>query len=109
MTQPGAFWHRLCILQVYRHFAQFHVSVHDTRSARRDTPQPGVLHGVVNVMKTEAAKYFYTTANGRGGPVGFDDLRALAMSGAITRRDKVWCEVMREWQAAGAIPRQGLT
>jgi hypothetical protein len=55
-------------------------------------------------MTTEAASYFYTTANGRNGPVGFDELRALAASGTITRRDKVWCQGMPEWESADRVP-----
>lgn len=54
-------------------------------------------------MKTEAAQYFYTSAGGRGGPVGFAELRLLAVAGRITRRDKVLSEGMAEWLPAETI------
>lgn len=54
-------------------------------------------------MRTEATEYFYTMANGRRGPVGFDELRTLAVTGDLTRRHKVWCEGMATWQEAGKL------
>lgn len=54
-------------------------------------------------MKTDAAKYFYASANGRRGPIACNELRALAVAGTLTRRHKVWCEGMPGWETADKI------
>lgn len=68
-----------------------------------DTPHWGVLENEGKAMKNDTARYFYTSAGGRSGPVTFTELRSLALAGKIARRDKVWCEGMAQWEAAGTM------
>jgi len=47
---------------------------------------------------------WYYAANGqRQGPVHFDQLRQMTMSGQIAQGDLVWHEGMADWQPAGSI------
>jgi len=57
-----------------------------------------------SILKAGDGKVYYATAKGRGGPVAFDELRNLAVAGTITRRDKVWCQGMSEWDSADRMP-----
>lgn len=47
--------------------------------------------------------WFYQRETEQIGPVGFDELRRLADTGAITRDTLVWSEGMEQWQPASTI------
>lgn len=55
-------------------------------------------------MEEKPDEWHYTAGADQAGPVTFDELKALAASGALhPRQDLVWCQRMDEWKPAGEI------
>lgn len=50
-------------------------------------------------------RYFYAVGDRRNGPVSFAALRDLATKGELGRAAKVWCQGMKEWQAADSVTK----
>ncbi len=53
--------------------------------------------------------WFYQRETEQVGPVGFDELRRLADTGAVTRDTLVWSEGMEQWQPASTIENLSFT
>jgi hypothetical protein len=49
------------------------------------------------------AGWYYVTDGQRQGPVGFERLRQLAMTGQVSPGDLVWCEGMADWQPSATV------
>lgn len=45
--------------------------------------------------------YFYAVGGQRKGPFKFDELKKLAVSGELSRTDKIWHKGMPAWESAG--------
>lgn len=50
---------------------------------------------------SDAKDYFYAVGGERKGPVKFDELKKLAVSGELNRGDKIWHKGMAAWELAG--------
>jgi hypothetical protein len=61
----------------------------------------------VKLYPMPEAAWYYALNDQRQGPVAFEHLRQLAITGQITPTDLVWCEGMADWQPAHTIAGLG--
>lgn len=50
---------------------------------------------------SESRDFYYAIGKERKGPVGIDELKRLALTGDLSRGDKIWTKGMAEWIPAG--------